>query len=201
MLQDYLRLVSNSILIIGPAKSGKTTILRRLKSGAFVEQVKPTLGFSSDIVKNAPVVEIGGQESYKNFWQKAINENPALTLFVIDISKELDYNEYKRFKEKFKDLKQCLLIANKIDLIETRNHPVVEELQENDIEVIFCSARTGENFWRLSETIAEFCSKYVPDKQTKWKALSGVKRRPTSLDDDKDMKKALKLLEKYEGKF
>ena len=201
MLQDYLRLVYNSILIIGPAKSGKTTILRRLKSGEFVKQVKPTLGFSSDIVKNTPVVEIGGQKSYKNYWQKAIDENPALTLFVIDISNELDFNGYKRFKEKFKELRRCILIANKIDLIEIRNHPVVEELQEEKIEVIFCSARTGENFWRLSETVAEFCSRYVPDKQTKWKALSEVKRSPLDLDEHKDREKALKLLEIYEGKF
>ncbi|MCK4847399.1 MAG: hypothetical protein KAT16_00075 [Candidatus Heimdallarchaeota archaeon] len=201
MLQDYLRLVSNSILIIGPAKSGKTTMLRRLQSGDFVEQVKPTLGFSSDIIKNTPVIEIGGQKAYKNFWQKAISNIPALTLFVIDISKELDFNGYKKFRENFQGLKKCLLIANKVDLIETRNHPRVETLHKEDIEVIFCSARTGENFWRLSETIAEFCSKYTPKKQTQWKALPELKRNPSDLDDYKDRDKALKLLEKYKERF
>ena len=201
MLQDYLRLVSSSILIIGPAKSGKTTILMRLKSGKFVKHIKPTIGFSSDFMKNTPVIEIGGQESYKKFTQKAINENPALTLFVIDISSESDIDEYKRFKESFKSLKQFLLIVNKIDLIEIRDHQVVGELQKEEVEVIFCSARTGENFWRLSETIAEFCSRYIQGKQNISVTSPNFKGQSMELIGKEDKKMALELLERYEGKF
>ena len=74
MLQDYLRLVSNSILIIGPAKSGKTTMLRRLQSGDFVEQVKPTLGFDDGFKKSS--IRTAGTNltrAERPFWPSHIN--------------------------------------------------------------------------------------------------------------------------------
>ena len=201
MLKDYLRLVSNSILIIGPAKSGKTSMLRRLKTGEFLDQIKPTYGFSSNMINNTPFIEIGGQESYKTFWQQAIDKNPVLIIFIIDVSSQQDLKVYKKFRKDLGKLGNFLLVANKIDLIDENSHPIVYELKKLEPEILLCSFKTGENFWRLSEYIAEFCNKSLVKSQPLGKAIADDKSDSVYITEKEDRKRAHQLLEDFNGKF
>lgn len=196
-----MRLVANSILIIGPAKAGKTTILWKMKTGKYQENIPATIGFATDILKNTTVIEIGGQESYKQFWQSAVETNPPLILFIIDISKEFDIREYENFSKK-NQLKNLLLVCNKTDLLEKGNEKKYNDIGKGN-EVIFCSALTGENFWRLSEYVAEFCSKQNRISQPSREISEDIKKGKSSESDhsDQDRINALKLLEDFEGKF
>jgi 50S ribosomal subunit-associated GTPase HflX len=146
-------------------------------------------------------VEIGGQETYKKFWQQAIDKNPALTLFVIDISREDDLMVFKTFREDFPNLEKFLLVANKIDLINGTDHPILNKLKVLGTEVIFCSILTGENFCRLSEYVAEFCSKHAQETQRSWKSSFNVKSASSDTNEGVDTNKATKLLEDYDGNF
>ena len=201
MLKNYLSLISRSILVIGPPKAGKTSMLWRLKFGEFAEHIKPTFGFSSDTIRNTPVVEIGGQETYKKYWQQALDQNPALTLFIIDVSREDNFKLFENFRKSFPIIKKFLLVANKIDLIDDSNHITSIKLKEMSTEIIFCSIRTGENFWRLSEYIAEFCSNHTQEIQSEWRDSVELKRKSSDTDEGADLDKAKKLLADYDGKF
>ena len=87
-------------------------------------------------------------------------------------------------------------------MLEREHHLVQEKIRELNVEAIFCSALTGENFWRLSEYVAEFCAKYVPIDKRDSQAFNEV---GTSSNEKKKIRKdeeqALKLLEEFDGKF
>ncbi|MHA1332040.1 MAG: ADP-ribosylation factor-like protein, partial [Candidatus Hodarchaeales archaeon] len=80
------------ILFIGPKGAGKTSILRRLVTGAF-EEPEPTMGFREENIAKVRVIEIGGHENFRKYWKEAIDQNPVRIFFVIDISKEEDILE------------------------------------------------------------------------------------------------------------
>jgi GTPase SAR1 family protein len=201
MLTDYLRLVANSILIIGPALAGKSTMLWRLKTGVFNENLQPTIGFMSDTVRNTSVVEIGGQSSYKEFWQLAFDKKPPLVLFVIDVTKESNFKEYLDFMKVNYQLTRVVLVANKIDLLGEDNQ-IYNQLSNLGIEVIACSVRTGKNFWRLSEYVAEFCSKFNPLDDSNTKRSNDNTSTPSEEKKRKlDKERVSKLLDEYDGKF
>ncbi|UCG03917.1 MAG: AAA family ATPase [Candidatus Heimdallarchaeota archaeon] len=152
MLSDFLRLIKGFILIIGPTEAGKTSILRRLVTGEFHDP-QPTLGFREENVAKVRVIEIGGQPSFRKYWRVALEQNPVRIIFVIDVTKENDYNEYLTFQETYPAFRSLsLLTINKVDLI-TTNPDYLSEIPEDHI---YCSAKTGEGMLDILEAIASF---------------------------------------------
>jgi GTPase SAR1 family protein len=150
MLADFLRLISGFVLFIGPTEAGKTSILRRLVTGKFSDQL-PTLGFREERISKVRVVEIGGQEDFRKYWEIALEKNPVHTFFVIDAAKDHDWDEYHKYKEK---LPEFTLIANKKDLLKSPS------IHSSDKEIgILSSAKTGEGMYDILEAIANLRKK------------------------------------------
>jgi len=123
-----------TVTLIGPSKSGKTTLVRYIETGqAVTEQVHTTLGI--EIRKNEveidgwklKAIDTGGQQLYQQtFWELAIQQANAV-IFVIDATiKEEDNAEmYELSKEQFayaldiipEDM-PLLVLLNKQDLKE-----------------------------------------------------------------------------------
>ncbi|MHA2246306.1 MAG: ADP-ribosylation factor-like protein [Candidatus Hodarchaeales archaeon] len=150
MLSDFLRLIKGFILFLGPLEAGKTSILRRLVTGEFHDP-QPTLGFREENVAKVRVIEIGGQPSFRKYWKVALEQKPVRIFFVIDVTKENDYNEYLNFREEYPEYSSLsFLTINKIDLIST-NPDYLSDVSERHI---FCSAKTGEGMLDILEAIA-----------------------------------------------
>ncbi|MFW9905072.1 MAG: ADP-ribosylation factor-like protein [Candidatus Thorarchaeota archaeon] len=152
MLSDFLRLIRGFILFIGPSEAGKTSILRRLVTGEFHDP-QPTLGFREENVAKVRIIEIGGQPSFRKYWEVALKQNPVRIFFVIDVTKKNDYEEFLSFHEIYSEYRPfSLLTINKIDLI--NSYPdYLSNISQNHI---FCSAKTGEGMLDILEAIASF---------------------------------------------
>ncbi|MFX1538941.1 MAG: ADP-ribosylation factor-like protein [Promethearchaeota archaeon] len=153
MLADFLRLIKGFILFIGPSAAGKTSILRRLVTGNFEHQ-EPTLGFSEENIAKVRIIEIGGQASFRKHWEVALEQNPIHIFYVIDVTKNSDYDEYVEFIEQHQDTypeikEKIVLTANKMDLTNT------SPTHLKDVNsLIKCSAKTGEGMLDILELIA-----------------------------------------------
>ena len=152
MLSDFLRLIRGFVLFIGPSEAGKTSILRRLVTGEFHDP-QPTLGFREENVAKVRVIEIGGQEGFRKYWEVALEQNPVRIFFVIDVTKEKDLNEFISYREAYPEYSENTMLAiNKIDLISTNP----DYLSEISAPSIYCSAKTGEGMLDILEAIASF---------------------------------------------
>jgi GTPase SAR1 family protein len=190
MLSDFLRLIKGFILFIGPSEAGKTSILRRLVTGQF-EDYEPTLGFREENIAKVRVIEIGGQESFRKYWDTAINQKPARIFYVIDISKESDFQEYQEFVKEYPNASNgTILTANKVDLVE--NLP--KEITEIE-EAIICSAKSNEGMLEILEAIASMRNK------AEYKGRNTLSITEKKVDDEEDSEEVESILKEFEGKF
>lgn len=194
MLSDFLRLIKGFILFIGPTEAGKTSILRRLVTGEFHDP-QPTLGFREENVAKVRVIEIGGQPSFRKYWRVALEQNPVRIIFVIDVTKENDYNEYLNFQETYPAFRSLsMLTINKIDLI-TTNPDYLSEIPNNHI---FCSAKTGEGMLDILEAIASF--KKEAEAETPLSQLNeGIDEE--GVTDNKEKGNIDSIIKEFQGKF
>lgn len=120
------------VLILGIDKSGKTTLLEKLKSiysnleGLPPDRIVPTVGLNIGRVElpNAKLVfwDLGGQLGLRSIWEKYYEEAHAV-VFVIDAASPSRFEDSKSALEKVlrnDDLQGAplLVLANKQDLSE-----------------------------------------------------------------------------------
>jgi GTPase SAR1 family protein len=197
MLSDFLRMIKGFVLFIGPSAAGKTSILRRLVTGKFEEQ-EPTFGFWEENISKIRIIEIGGQASLREYWQVALEQQPIRIFFVIDVTIESDYSDYKNFltenSEKYSHLTDITtLIVNKIDL-----HNSFVEFEENGY-IIKCSAKTGEGMLDILEMISSLEINIDSSTPTQVEQKSDMKKGTTK--KIRDEQKAESLLKEFQGKF
>ncbi len=156
------------ITIIGLDGAGKTTIVNRLLRSEFVPTTR-TLGVNYRTVRYRQIefnlVDLGGQEIYRNLlWHDSLEKASAI-VFVLD-SADIRITEAS---EAFWDSIQrnekapVLFIANKIDLEGARAFDlIVQDLdlpraQRSDrpVGLFRVSAKTGENFYDAFDWIAD----------------------------------------------
>ncbi|MHA1976585.1 MAG: ADP-ribosylation factor-like protein [Candidatus Hodarchaeales archaeon] len=194
MISDFLRLLKGFILFIGPSEAGKTSILRRLVNGTFEEQ-EPTLGFLEEFIANVKIIEIGGQETYRSYWQTALEQEPVHVFFIIDVTKKTDFEEYidliKRSKTQYPHLyTKITLIGNKIDLL-TNLPSYITDLESS----ILCSAKEGEGMLDILEEIANL-------KSNAESTLPPIKKTETDEKSSPNEKqKVEELLKSFQGKL
>jgi GTPase SAR1 family protein len=194
MISDFLRLLKGFILFIGPSEAGKTSILRRLVNGTFEEQ-EPTLGFLEEFIANVKIIEIGGQETYRSYWQTALEQEPVHVFFIIDVTKKTDFEEYtdliNRSKTQYPHLyKKITLIGNKIDLL-TNLPSYITDLESS----ILCSAKEGEGMLDILEEIANL-------KSNSESTLTPIKKTETDEKSSPNEKqKVEELLKSFQGKL
>ncbi|MFX1506552.1 MAG: ADP-ribosylation factor-like protein [Promethearchaeota archaeon] len=194
MLSDFLRLIKGFILFIGPSEAGKTSILRRLVTGEFHDP-QPTLGFREENVAKVRIIEIGGQPGFRKYWEVALEQNPVRIFFVIDVTKENDYNEYLQFHEAYPAYRSfSLLTINKIDLITT----TPDYLSNISHTHVFCSAKSGEGMLDILEAIASFKKEAEVETHLSHRSESPSVESIVDKDEKKDIDSIMK---EFEGKF
>lgn len=156
------------IVIIGLDSAGKTTIVNRMLRSEFVPTTR-TLGVNYRTVKYREIefslIDLGGQEIYRNLlWQPSL-ENADAIVFVLD-SADLRISEAsKAFWESMKQNEEApvLFIANKIDLDGARSFDlIVQDLDltratrsSRPVGLFRISAKTGENFYDAFDWLAD----------------------------------------------
>ena len=195
LLSDFLRLIKGFILFLGPSEAGKTSILRRLVTGEFTDQ-EPTLGFREEYIAKVRIIEIGGQKSFRKYWEVAIEQNPARLFFIIDVTKENDFNQYlefmKGFKEESEITKKIILIVNKTDLVSS-----IPDFLQSENRQINCSAKSGEGMLDILESIAGL--KNEAEVSSPIRRIEEVEQDENINSDDEE--EAETILKEFQGKF
>lgn len=123
-----------SICFVGLDRAGKSTIVYRLRTGQFVEDISRTLGVEIDNLSmkslNLKTFDLGGQMTFRRAIWKPYIESTNGICFVID---SLDKERYSlALEELYNTLKMTdkrvplLVLLNKVDLIK-------EQLEMQDI--------------------------------------------------------------------
>ncbi len=160
--------VEGRIVLIGLDGAGKTTILKRLIEGKFV-QTEPTVGIKTEEVKIGNVEfkiwDLGGQRSVRDFWESYLKSSDVIIL-VVDAA---DQQRLDELKEEFWKLenkgyfekKLLFVIANKQDIDGCMTgYDIVRALELDKLKYFNCqvcetSALTSENIRETFENIAE----------------------------------------------
>ena len=168
LFQRKKALKNATITLIGPSKSGKTTLVRYLETGTTVdEELHTTLGI--EIRRNSvdidgwklKAIDTGGQELYRQtFWELAIQQADAV-IFVIDatVRKENSPEMYSVSQSQFEyaldivpEDVPLLVLLNKQDLKEKNPMDAKEALQifnmalfqDRTVAYLPCSAKLGD---------------------------------------------------------
>ncbi len=150
------------ISVTGLESAGKTTLINRLKTGKFISDSTPTIGFEISIMYNEntrfDVVDLGGQLAFrKSFWQNFVSTSHGC-IFVFD---RANRNAIATAKEWLWKVEGWLpnnatiaFLANKSDLEEAMPlDEVVDKLElvkfsskpEHSFQIFETSSLTGEN--------------------------------------------------------
>ncbi len=118
------------IFLFGLDNAGKSTLLKFMREGTIDDNLRPTREFNmmeifindiSYIIWDAP-----GQKSYRERWQKRLNDTTTL-LFILDVSDKERFNEAKEILDNLlseEDVKGVPLIIcfHKHDLKESQDN-------------------------------------------------------------------------------
>ncbi len=147
------------ISILGLDRAGKTTIIKRMKTGKFIPNPPQTIGVNTEIIKindrKFTVWDLGGEALFRRALWEMYTKNTAGLVFVIDLV------DQRRFSDAQSSLKRMMkiphlkniplaLFFNKSDLLE--NFPdqnllhvlEIDELDGRESQVFQTSAKTGE---------------------------------------------------------
>ncbi len=137
------------IMVVGPSKVGKTSLLNLINQKAFNSEIRPTLGvqITRVILENYKVTafDVGGQTKIQKVYKKVLKP-PKGIIFVLDIS--FSENEVLEAKNLFNEVmrhyfgencEKCvdknipvLILGNKIDLDQNFNKGIIKKWLELD---------------------------------------------------------------------
>ena len=150
------------VITIGPAASGKTSLIRRFVEDQFSISYKFTIGvdflaktveFEKDKIAKLAIWDVGGQERFK-FLHRSFYEGSHGALLVFDLSRA---NTFPKMKEWLIDMHSIIeekipiiILGNKSDLLpevgEVINRDKPKKFAENEESIyIETSAKTGDN--------------------------------------------------------
>jgi len=158
------------IILAGPGAVGKTTFLKRLKSGTFDPDTAFTIGFEESNVKYEhngktflfKITDISGQPQFK-FDRIGYYQGSDAAILVFSLKSPRSLKSVKEFYNEIVD--QCgkipMIIAgaksdqwNKEDLPESEIKEKIDDIQEKIPYCLF-SSKNGENINSVFEKLVE----------------------------------------------
>ncbi len=115
----------SNITICGLDDAGKTTIVKYLETGEFVD-TSPTMGVNHDVMYISKIelniYDVAGQEDFRDMWAQ-INEKSNCIIFVVDRSNPMRFDEAKKvfhttLKAQLQENLKVAVLLNKSDKAE-----------------------------------------------------------------------------------
>jgi small GTP-binding protein len=154
-------------VFVGDSSVGKTSIIMTYCSQPFSEERQPTIGsafLSREITtKHGPAVlqiwDTAGQERYRSLVPMYCR-GAAVAVVVFDITDRESFADLGGWIEQVRsDVSQgCqfVIAANKCDLPDQMDQDDIERwASQSEVEVVFVSAKSGENIELLFHTVSE----------------------------------------------
>jgi len=150
------------IIIIGPAASGKTSLIRRFVENQFSISYKFTIGvdflaktvkFDKDKIAKLSIWDVGGQERFK-ILRRSFYEGAHGAILVFDLSRAKTFPKMKEWLIDMRSIIEekipIIILGNKSDLLpevgEVINRDRPKKFAENEESIyIETSAKTGDN--------------------------------------------------------
>ncbi|MHA1405425.1 MAG: Rab family GTPase, partial [Candidatus Helarchaeota archaeon] len=120
------------IVLLGSFAVGKTAIMYNFVENKFIQDYRATIGVNllnkiialeNDTKISFTIWDIAGQLAFRPVWQSFYNK-AAGALLIYDVTRKMTYDEipgwYQNLVEFIPEKIPCVLIGNKIDLIEQR---------------------------------------------------------------------------------
>ena len=162
---------SFKVAFVGPTNVGKTSILRRVDKGEFVEaEVIPTTSmechphtFTSEngSVINVNFWDTAGQEQYKSLGPMYYR-NSAYCIAVFDVTKQETFTMMQEYIDMFKENNEEMearisVVGNKMDLLEDHNdtNQYLNWAVTNGYTLFLTSAKSGEGIPDLVHHVIE----------------------------------------------
>ena len=159
-------LKQRKIVMVGAGGAGKSTIATRLVTGTFVNRTM-TIGLDveswtlvdeeGEVSAKASIFDLGGQEQFR-FFQERFVVGASIVLIVFDVTRFRTILAIDEWLPMIDTLPRdrWILVGNKIDEIRAIQDDEIEsKASELGIPFVLISAKTGENFERLSRMVQE----------------------------------------------
>ena len=164
--QTNNKLPEFKIVFVGNESVGKTSIINRFYNNVFVDQHQPTIG-GAYVSKE---VECKYGRAFLHLWDTAGQERyrclvpmysrgATVCVIVFDITDKPSFDEIPYWIQNVHEISsdiEILYVGNKIDLNQKETsflNDVGKWASENNIEVLYTSAKTGENIDILFKNI------------------------------------------------
>lgn len=185
------------LAIVGLPNAGKTTFVKRIQTGKFVE-TRTTLGVSFETIKvgdvHFDIFDLGGHEAYrKTIWKNYIKLAYGI-IFIVDASNPSSFDEAKEEFWKCVELKEekedflVLFLCNKADI---EGHASLEEIIEQmelfklaekqncSYHFFLTSMKSGKNFdncitWLKNQTAKLVEKKVITPKLVMLADINGL---------------------------
>ncbi len=182
----YQREAFFKVFLFGIDEVGKTSFVRRLKTGEFNDNYfTPTRKFNIEYIQEEErgllaVWDMPGQELFRSKWLKGLQDSNII-VYMIDIANQRRFKESK--KEIWKILNNnelngipLLILGNKSDIIkfsdenyetqlqnlkeEVFDYFAFEKVENRNWKFIFTSVKTNHNIEKTVQTIFDLISNY-----------------------------------------
>ncbi|KAM7402198.1 hypothetical protein PAMP_017462 [Pampus punctatissimus] len=176
--QKHLSLADNSnsynVVMVGDSSVGKTSFMKRARSGKFSFDLPASVGLDSClwtvVVEGKPVVlqlwDTAGQERFHSITKQIFHKAQAF-LLMYDITSSQSFSAVRYWVNCIKDGAMedvtILLLGNKSDCAERQVPTQQGEIlaKEYNFDFMECSAATGENVVQSLEVVARLLSQKV----------------------------------------
>ena len=167
-----------NVITLGDCGVGKTSIIKRIKTGKFEEFYSPTVGFDFFVIKrkyekkhiimSLNFKDTTGQEEYHGITNQYIRDSHIVLqvfsdLDTLDTIKNRWYTFYKQNANK--DNSRFILVGNKSDIFGDDREKLVKQGEQfaEEIDSLFltCSAKSADNMDNLDRYITQEARRFI----------------------------------------
>lgn len=151
------------IVFLGDSSVGKTSLINQYMYNQFTLDFETTIGIDyftksmeySGTKYTLQIWDTAGQEQYKSLIPSYIRD-ASVEILVFDVNRPASFENvhswYKEVLNHHPNSPTCVLVGNKNDLESNIDEQLVQKYaNDNNMELIYTSARTGENVPKIFE--------------------------------------------------